>query len=314
MSVDSDLDVLKTLALTASTGFHDELRDAVLPMLKRAATAGYGFSAADELLNDFEKPLTDLFADAKLASWLTGAGQLAGQLRGAIPTRQASLSWVGSEPWRQWLEEPLAKLESTGLLSPDQWTSIYDLYRQVASRHAHERLAATKDRLRAAVAAATGKESAAGIDAAVTDSLDTSPVGPGLLENAVHGNVYSGYGGGQDYIAGHPDVPDDQWPYVINLGIPDSRQTDLCYEIDHAGLDGTPVYNYSDPVWRHYRPIRHYNCRCAPRMLTIAEAADRGVREAQRWLETGVPPAPRQFVAWPVNQLPPGWVPGGGVY
>ena len=61
--------------------------------------------------------------------------------------------------------------------------------------------------------------------------------------------------------------------------------------ICRGGLQGTGVYSVDDPQWQAFGiPPAHPACRCIPVFLTLASAAARGIRVAQRWLETGVRP------------------------
>lgn len=53
------------------------------------------------------------------------------------------------------------------------------------------------------------------------------------------------------------------------------------------------------------------NCRCGRRYLTVSQAADQGVREAQEWLRSGTPPATPEYVPEPNVELPKGWVGNG---
>ncbi len=50
------------------------------------------------------------------------------------------------------------------------------------------------------------------------------------------------------------------------------------------------------------------NCRCVTTLLSIEGAAKLGVKEAQEWLRTGLPPAFPTWVPWPGVALPAGWV------
>jgi len=96
------------------------------------------------------------------------------------------------------------------------------------------------------------------------------------------------------------------------MPIRDSRLTDLCAIISTSGLQGTGIYRADDPTWVKFRPPRHFNCRCGTRRLTVAMAAARGIKEAERWLESGQPPLSPEFVTPPNVELPTGWVSAGG--
>lgn len=49
------------------------------------------------------------------------------------------------------------------------------------------------------------------------------------------------------------------------------------------------------------------NCRCGWTPLTVRQAAERGIKEAQEWLSTGVEPADKAFVPMPPFQPPEGF-------
>src|SRR5262249_21071406 len=87
----------------------------------------------------------------------------------------------------------------------------------------------------------------------------------------------------------------------------DSRARPEHRHLERLGLDGTAVYRRDDPVILQFWPPWDYNCRCAVVPLTVADAAARGVKEAQEWLRTGQPPAAPAFVAPPPFSPPAGF-------
>jgi len=64
------------------------------------------------------------------------------------------------------------------------------------------------------------------------------------------------------------------------------------------------VYSVDDPQWQAFGiPPAHPACRCIPVFLTLASAAARGIRVAQRWLKSGNrPPDSELFVAGRLNE------------
>lgn len=109
-----------------------------------------------------------------------------------------------------------------------------------------------------------------------------------------------------DAVLSHPLVA-PAFPYEATEPIRDARLSELCEVVSRSGIGGSNVFRGDDPVWLEYKPPRHYNCRCGRVPLTLEMAAARGVREAQRWLETGEPPARPAWVRRPAVELPPGW-------
>ncbi len=131
------------------------------------------------------------------------------------------------------------------------------------------------------------------------------------IETVYRTNVAVAQAQGQDAILAHPMV-DDEFPYIETVPIDDSRLSELCEAVSNGGLDNTGVFRRDDPAWRRYMPPRHFNCRCAAIPLTLEDAAAKGVREAQQWLDSGLPPAhPKHIDPSSLPPLPKGWVPPG---
>lgn len=80
------------------------------------------------------------------------------------------------------------------------------------------------------------------------------------------------------------------FPYALYTAIPDDKADANHVALATLGLDGTGVYRADDPMWYHFTPPWRFACRCKKTMLTLQEAAELGVREAQTWLETETPP------------------------
>ena len=129
---------------------------------------------------------------------------------------------------------------------------------------------------------------------------------------------------GRAYSAGQVAVLDDpsvrtSVPYLLYSATHDSRVRPEHLSMEQYvrgvggpwGLDGTAIYRADDPIWDLFHPPWAWNCRCMVIPLNVANAAERGVREAQEWLRTGRPPAVPQFVQRPPFLPPPGWVPSG---
>lgn len=77
-------------------------------------------------------------------------------------------------------------------------------------------------------------------------------------------------------------------PFLMVVEVRDSRLCPKCFAIARSGLQGTGIFSVEDPAIPTL-PV-HPNCRCVPILLTLERAAARGIRVAQRWLETGVRP------------------------
>lgn len=112
----------------------------------------------------------------------------------------------------------------------------------------------------------------------------------------------------------HPAVA-DEFPYILYDFTRDARTRPEHVYLGTHGLDGTGVYRANDPVIRKFFPPCGWRCRCLGVMLTLEDAAARGVREARQWLATGVEPSPPQYVPPPPFDLPKGWSPpNGGIW
>lgn len=132
------------------------------------------------------------------------------------------------------------------------------------------------------------------------EEFDGTPLGAAHLETVFRTSVQAAYSAGQEATLDHPLVG-GEFPYLLYSAIHDGRARPEHLKMEQLGLDGTAVYRRDDPVMQRgrYLPPWGYNCRCATTPLTVKEAARRGVKEAQLWLETGVEPASPAFVDTP---------------
>lgn len=131
----------------------------------------------------------------------------------------------------------------------------------------------------------------------VEDEMGTGTfLDPAHAETTFRDAVQAGYSAGMDSLLSQPIVG-DLFPWEENLPIRDSRLSDLCAVVSRSGIQGTGIYRRDDPTWQRLKPPRHPRCRCGRNPLTVAMAARAGIREAEKWLETGKPP------------LVPAWVP-----
>lgn len=147
--------------------------------------------------------------------------------------------------------------------------------------------------------------------AAVGEELDGSPLSDSQLETLYRTNGGRVYAAGQQAVLSHPIVG-SEFPFVLYSATHDSRVRHDHLQMEHLGQNNTAVYRADDPVIRRYWAPWSWNCRCHCVNLSIADAARHGSHEAQRWLETGVPPARPDYVPAPPFDLPRGWVPVNG--
>jgi hypothetical protein len=123
-------------------------------------------------------------------------------------------------------------------------------------------------------------------------------------ETVFRTNVQSAFADGQESVLAHPLVRSG-FPYRARDAIHDDRVREEHLALEGAGIGGTNVFRADDPVWQMFRAPWDYNCRCGDTPLTVRQAAERGIEEARKWLETGAEPSPPTHVPMPDFQPPP---------
>lgn len=140
---------------------------------------------------------------------------------------------------------------------------------------------------------------------AVTKQVPEIGVSEARLEQVFRNNANGAYSDGTEAALDQPLVG-SAFPYRAYFPIRDSRARPEHLALETAGLDGTNVYHYLDPIWNLFRPPWSWNCRCGFIAYTVKKAARKGVKEAQQWLETGVEPV--HISVGPTGFLPdPAW-------
>lgn len=81
----------------------------------------------------------------------------------------------------------------------------------------------------------------------------------------------------------HKPLVVDFFQYRAYFATSDERTRDTHRALEKLGLNGTNIYNKDDPVWQEFRAPWDYNCRCSWAPVTVRDAANRGVVEAQEW-------------------------------
>lgn len=136
--------------------------------------------------------------------------------------------------------------------------------------------------------------------------LGESALSPAHVENVYRTNVAQAYSAAQKDILNHPLIG-DEFPYVEYHAVHDSRTEEEHLALETLGIQGTNIYRRDDPVIQLFWPPWRWNCRCMVIPLTLEMAAAKGIKEAVRWLATGVPPANPAYVPMPNFRPPPGW-------
>jgi hypothetical protein len=112
----------------------------------------------------------------------------------------------------------------------------------------------------------------------------------GIYRNAVNGS----FAAGQQKILDHPLVG-PLFPYVFRSYINDDRVRPEHKYLGENGLQKTGCYRRDDPTYLRLRAPWDFSCRCSDIALSVRQAAERGVAEARRWLDSGQPPS---FPSW----------------
>jgi hypothetical protein len=126
------------------------------------------------------------------------------------------------------------------------------------------------------------------------------------MEMVHRGTVQSGFSDGQMKVLQHPFVRSG-FPYATYESIDDSRRRHDHGQLEKLGIDGTNFYRINDPVFQEFRPPWEWGDRCGWTPATVEFAAEHGIKEAQKWVESGVEPSPPAFVAHPPFHAPPGF-------
>lgn len=111
-----------------------------------------------------------------------------------------------------------------------------------------------------------------------------SPLSPAHLENVFRTNTMSAYANAQFKAVQNPLVV-DAFPYVMRSATRDARVREQHWAMESLGLNGTNIYRVDDPVWQKFRAPWSYNCRCRDTFFSVEQAAKKGVKEAEAWLE-----------------------------
>ena len=175
----------------------------------------------------------------------------------------------------------------------------------VANLHDDSAVASARDLIVAAVTdGTTQRDFAKQLDTALDGGA--SHLSPAHVETVFRTNVMNAYSNGLEAVLDQPGVGDG-FPYAQYDATHDDRSRPEHRAMEKSGIAGTNVYRRDDPVWMKFRPPWGYSCRCAWTPLTLKQAADLGIAEAQEWLRTGIEPAVPSWVPHPDFDLPPGW-------
>ena len=267
-----------------------------------------------KILHRYEPVMARTISDARLAAWLRG-GQGVLAVLPPIDTFHvppASHILDAPEPGPAIVKFPIieaaaADLRSRGILTPEYFGTQAGRSRlegltlaRVASLDALEKM---RDAL---IDAVVEGDTLSMFREKAAAAFDASKLSPTRQEMLFRNHVMAAYAAGQKAVVEHPLVRSAA-VFAWRSEIDDSRLTPLCRALSVSGLEGTSIYCVQDPVWAIVAPPSHRGCRCGTIFLTVQRAAAKGLKVAQKWLETGVrPPDSELFVPLPeLGHIPP---------
>lgn len=301
--------------LSTAEAIAQELRDRLTQRLGRAwQHGGYDLlTIARQILDEFEPVLAQTLYDTTLAAWLVGADVVATRIPkldlppGGITTGRTGgfggkkepppglriFTGEGDEPpivRFPMIEEAAHDLLRRRLYTAAEFDVLSERLRRNAFTVAHIDNVETVGKIRDTLAEMVEQgPSLRDFKRRMAEGIETSHLGPAHVETTYRTTVQSAYSRGHDAIANDPIV-DELFPYTEYLAIHDARARKQHLALERMGIAGTNIYRTVDPFWGLFSPPWDWNCRCGRNLLTIAAAAARGLREAQRWLDTGNAP------------------------
>lgn len=308
------MDMVVGTSLLGATG----LAEAFVDQIAQNATS-VEFTSQSDVLNairqgikTFEPLLAEHLSDAVLAGWITGYDNVAAQfplwlqkefsdsIRRRPPNDPPEFSFFGMfdrEPQLRLInvENAAKRLMEKGILTRPEFDAAEEQAQRQAFTIAGGLGADTIDRVRFQLNQELVKgPSLKGFENRIIEMLDTSPIGAGHLENVYRTNLQAAFRDGRETLRSNP-VVSATFPYQAYIATHDARTRHEHRKLETLGLNGTNIYRSDDPFWDYFTPPWDYNCRCGVQLLTLEQAAARGVKEAQEWLRTGRAPVNPEY-------------------
>lgn len=193
-------------------------------------------------------------------------------------------------------------LASKGVFTPQRFRQLSDEARARAFTVTANITQSARTTLRDRIA----EMAEAGADRqAFLKEFEQLPLSEAHLEQVFRNNVRSAFSEGMEDVLEEPIVG-DQFVYRAYNAIHDDRVREEHEKLETMGIQGTNIFHKADPVWQTFRPPWDWNCRCDWTALSIRQAAQMGIRSAQRALEDQTTPEP-DFVKMPPFQPDPLW-------
>lgn len=206
------------------------------------------------------------------------------------------------------IEEAIKNLQERNVMDRRRYDALNAAARAkaftVANVQAQETLTKIRDSL--AESAAEGADYETWRKKVLADVDQGTFLSDAHQETVYRTNIQTGFSDGQEAVLQHPLVRSG-FPYRARDAIHDDRVRKNHLALEKLGIQGTNIYRADDPVWQLFRVPWDYNDRCADTALTVRQAAEAGIKEAQRWLEAGVEPADKAFVKMPDFRPPEGF-------
>lgn len=310
MLPDADLDAFLAMTITGQDEIARLLMKDLSNGVYRDISDSDFIAAAVRSIQRQTQHYADLLADSAMASYLSSQARLAQSLKQLeLRPVETSGGWRGNAAWMPVVQEAVNDLASRQVFSRSSYDRLDAETRSraftVANTKSLKTIAAIRDTVKQAVA--EGKGFHTWRNRVKNEFADTF-LSLAHSENVYRTTIAKSMNQGVAKLLDDPIVG-DAFPFVENLYTPDTRLSELCFAVSRSGLDGTAIFLRDDPVWREYAPPRHWMCRCRASYLTVKQAASRGIRFAQEWLNTGIRPSHGGWVPRPRVSLPKGWTP-----
>lgn len=314
-----NVDIIIGRGLITAEAIAAELRRRLVKVLadnRRRLTIDRLLDLVRRTLQEFEPLLAKNLANAQLASWIIGADSIAKRLPKHVVKQLAAMNLglppnadlppISIPPGGAYILQPTRRGDPL-IRFPVIDKAVKDLTtRRVVTRPVFDRLSEEFKRQAFTVAYLDDTKtinslrealvedihegtSLQGFRDKVKERLGASPIGSSHLNNVYRTNIQSAFTGGHETIARNPIVK-ATFPYARYTAIDDGRVRDEHLALMSLGIDGTNIYRTDDPMWQLFLPPWHFQCRCARTLMTIRQAAQMGLKEAQRWLESGEEP------------------------
>lgn len=300
--------ILGRSLITAETIYQDVRERLTKSLAKMSHRASFqeALGMARKILSEAEPDFAEHLSQSDLAAWLAGFHWTSGQFpfwlnrefslinEGPPKPPSGKLLW----PWEEdqpivrfpLLEKAAESLEQRGILSKAEFDQAAADIKLRSFTMAGDNTAAVLEEIRDAIAKDVQEgTSLRGFQEKFGEIVNASSLGPAHLETVYRTNVQSSFRDGRETLVSSPIV-NEVFPYQEVLAIHDARARPEHLALETMGLSGTGIYRRADPFWDYFTGPWDYNCRCGSSLLTVADAAAKGVVEARIWMKTGEKP------------------------